>query len=99
MELTKEQRHAIYIKALELYGSTTKSEYQYYGLCYYIEKASKLLFNCYNDSYTFDEFVLKEPKNYDKRDYSLMWFPNTKYYNNKRREILKELIKETNETI
>lgn len=96
MKYTLEQRHAIYKKALEIYGTTiTESGFKYYGLCHYIERAGKLVLNQYVDIFDLPDFLAKEPNNYSSRKFNLMWFNDSKYGDKQRIAILKKLIEET----
>ena len=97
-----EQRHEIYVKALELYNTNIKNHYDkgfdLAGLCCYITSAAKTLpyytFNPHNAYWYMGYYP--EVERFKPSTFNGYWFPtNTKAGIAKRISILKKAIKAT----
>lgn len=100
MELTTKVRHDIYVEAARLYNNDTHNyainSSDYIGLCHYMLLAMSIVDSVgkhylkYNTR-DLPEFRALQPNHY----YGCYWFPVTKYGIAKRKQLLKQLVKDT----
>jgi len=92
---TKEQRNAIYIKALERYSISTNKDV--IGLCWFISYAAEIITNC-SDLIAYGKGMkIHFPEVYKHRPKGARtdWFSHSTRGINKRIAILNQAIKET----